>query len=63
MLKYRPNGDGVKLFFTDGSTVLVRKSGTEPLVKCYIEASGKDLNKAEDNKASIRAQMDKIFTL
>jgi phosphomannomutase len=32
--------DGVKLLFTDGAWVLFRKSGTEPLVRLVIEATG-----------------------
>jgi len=31
--------DGVKLLFRDGSWVLFRKSGTEPVVRVYAEAS------------------------
>ncbi|MBC8138810.1 MAG: phosphoglucomutase/phosphomannomutase family protein [Fibrella sp.] len=30
--------DGVKMIREDGSWVLIRPSGTEPLVRCYIEA-------------------------
>ena len=30
--------DGVKLILTDGSWVLARPSGTEPLVRLYAEA-------------------------
>ena len=30
--------DGVKLVFTDESWILVRPSGTEPLLRIYIEA-------------------------
>lgn len=29
--------DGLKLYLDDGSTILVRKSGTEPLLRIYIE--------------------------
>jgi len=36
--------DGVKFFFDDGSWMLFRKSGTEPVVRVYCEAgSGKNL--------------------
>ncbi len=31
--------DGAKMYFTDGSWLLVRKSGTEPLVRVYTEAT------------------------
>jgi phosphomannomutase len=32
-------GDGVKFFLEDGSWLLIRFSGTEPLVRVYAEAS------------------------
>ena len=37
--------DGIKLIFEDGSWILVRESGTEPVARVYIEAkSEKDLD-------------------
>ena len=36
-------GDGVKWFLADGSWLLVRASGTEPLVRVYTEATTPDL--------------------
>jgi phosphomannomutase len=30
--------DGRKMIFADGSWILFRPSGTEPLVRCYAEA-------------------------
>jgi phosphomannomutase len=35
--------DGVKLYFDGGSWVCVRKSGTEPVVRIYLEAANKKL--------------------
>jgi Phosphomannomutase len=35
--------DGLKLIFEDDSWVLLRASGTEPLIRIYAEASSKDL--------------------
>jgi phosphomannomutase len=32
-----PPTDGVQLLTQDGSRVIVRPSGTEPKVKCYLE--------------------------
>lgn len=61
METYRKGGDGVKFVLTDGSTVLVRPSGTEPLVKCYIEATGADAGKAKDNADSLREYMEEFF--
>jgi phosphomannomutase len=34
--------DGFKFYFEDGSWVLVRFSGTEPLLRVYSEADSKD---------------------
>ena len=39
---YILTGDGVKVQFGDLSFGLVRKSGTEPLIKCPSEASSKE---------------------
>jgi alpha-D-glucose phosphate-specific phosphoglucomutase len=36
------NLDGTKLIFTDGSWLLLRQSGTEPVLRLYSEASSKD---------------------
>lgn len=30
--------DGTKIIFDDGSWILIRASGTEPLIRCYIES-------------------------
>ena len=34
--------DGCKLLLSDGSWFLIRPSGTEPIVRCYAEASTPD---------------------
>ncbi len=34
----KANGDGYKIFLENGSSVLIRKSGTEPLMRYYIDA-------------------------
>ena len=39
-------GDGFKFFLADGSWLLVRASGTEPLVRIYTEATSADLRDA-----------------
>lgn len=44
--------DGVKLYFDDGSWILVRPSGTEPLLRIYIECDS--LEKLEEFKENIR---------
>lgn len=37
--------DGLKVFFTNGSWLLLRPSGTEPLVRVYVEAPAKKTTK------------------
>ncbi len=39
-------GDGFKFFLADGSWLLIRTSGTEPLVRIYTEASSAELRDA-----------------
>ncbi len=42
--------DGIKLYFDDGSWILVRPSGTEPLLRIYIESDSiKKLNEIKEN--------------
>lgn len=63
MEQYKKGGDGVKLYFTDGSNVLVRKSGTEPKVKAYIETYSKDPAVTAENVVELRKELDRIFDL
>ena len=44
--------DGVKLYFNDGSWILVRPSGTEPLLRIYIECDNKE--KLKEFKENIK---------
>ena len=39
-------GDGYKFFLADGSWLLIRASGTEPLVRVYTEATSSDAREA-----------------
>ncbi len=41
-----PTNDGFKFFVDDGSWLLIRTSGTEPLVRVYTEASSPDAQEA-----------------
>ncbi len=61
MEHYKKGGDGIKLFMTDGSTVLVRKSGTESLVRCYIVGVGADEEAATNSKDKLQKIMNEIF--
>jgi phosphomannomutase len=39
-------GDGFKFFLADGSWLLIRASGTEPLVRVYTEATSEEVREA-----------------
>jgi phosphomannomutase len=41
-----PTNDGFKFFVTDGSWLLVRTSGTEPLVRVYTESTSPEVREA-----------------
>jgi phosphoglucomutase len=49
--------DGLKLIFDDGSWVLMRPSGTEPVVRVYTESSSSESSRklAEDARAWVAA--------
>lgn len=55
-----PKADVLRYRASDGSQLIVRPSGTEPLIKCYVTVSGKQ----EDLQAryeAIKAQTDALF--
>jgi alpha-D-glucose phosphate-specific phosphoglucomutase len=51
--------DGVKIIMENGSWVLVRPSGTEPLIRCYIES--KDKNYFKFLKDFIKTNIDELI--
>ena len=59
---YRENGDGIKFVMTDGSTVLIRKSGTEPLLRFYIESVAKNDDLAMQGAESLKKYIETNFT-
>lgn len=50
--KFKPNGDGHKIYFKNGSSVLIRKSGTEPLLRYFIDANDKEVYENLKNSLS-----------
>ena len=47
--------DGIKLNFEDGSWLLLRPSGTEPIMRCYIESH------SEENLSLLREEIEKML--
>jgi len=51
--------DGVKIWFSDSSAILIRPSGTEPVFRLYAEA--KDNEKALKLVADYTSKLEKIL--
>ena len=47
--EYKPGGDGLKFYLEDGSSVFVRKSGTEPVLRLYIDAISEESEELLEN--------------
>jgi len=63
MQKYKPDTtDGVKLWFEDKSSILIRPSGTEPIFRFYAEAKTRQKAKqlVKKHKAQLSQLMKKI---
>jgi phosphomannomutase len=63
MKSYKEGGDGFKFIMTDDSSILVRKSGTEPVVRFRVEAKGSTQEEAQENYNVIRQDLSDIFKI
>lgn len=61
MEKFKSNGDGIKLYFTDGSSILIRKSGTEPMIRYYLEAIDDTPDAAKEKINNMFSLVEKVF--
>ena len=54
--------DGVRFDLADGRRVIVRPSGTEPKLKCYLQAIGTSKDEAQAKLAALNAAMKAILS-
>ena len=52
-----PKSDVIKYLLADGSSVVVRPSGTEPKLKTYISVTAEDREQAENEEAEITKEL------
>lgn len=58
-----PKSDVIKYLLTDGSSVVVRPSGTEPKLKTYISVTAENKEQAEKEEAAITKELKaRIFS-
>ena len=63
MIEYKGNSDGVKLYFTNGSQLTVRKSGTEPKIRVYVDSKGSTDEEAKQNCSTLKEQISSILSV
>jgi len=56
-----PATDGLKFVLADGRRVLIRPSGTEPKLKCYLEATGSSQAAAKAALAHLEAAVRELL--
>jgi phosphomannomutase len=56
-----PPTDGLRFDLADSRRVIVRPSGTEPKLKCYLQAVGSSKQKADELLSSVDAAMREIL--
>lgn len=54
--------DGLRFDLSDGRRVIVRPSGTEPKLKCYLQAVGDSREEAAARLESLRAAMQQLLS-
>jgi phosphomannomutase len=56
-----PGTDAIQLDLADGRRVIVRPSGTEPKLKCYLLAVADESKRSQSMLASLKAAMQKVL--
>lgn len=57
-----PSTDAVRFDLLDNRRVIVRPSGTEPKLKCYLQAVGSDLETSKQKLAALKTAMENILS-
>ena len=53
---------GVRLWYENQTRVIIRPSGTEPKIKCYIEVVSKTKNEAKSKVSQIKEALTKVLS-
>lgn len=56
-----PSSDVLKYFLKDGSSIVIRPSGTEPKLKAYISTVGADKQEADERNKALSAYIDGLM--
>lgn len=57
---FNEKGDGMKIYFEDQSSILIRKSGTEPIARVYFDIRGVDGKEAEEKYSKLNKAVEEI---
>ena len=59
--EHLPATDGVRFDLTDGRRAIIRPSGTEPKLKCYLQAIGATASEAKEKLNELDAAMREVL--
>ena len=57
-----PPTDGIRIWLSGGIRVIIRPSGTEPKMKCYVEVIASDQKIAQSHLDALRGPLKKLLS-